>query len=646
MEIQSVLEPKAIAELRSDVVDQIAAGEVVERPAHLVKELVENSIDAGAGEIEVEFDQGGRSVRVTDDGVGIRAEDLGRALARHATSKISAADDIWRLKSYGFRGEALASIGAVSRLELLSRPRSANTASRIISDFGRVNGIEPTAGNPGTTILVNGLFENVPARLKFMKSESAEGSQIRAVVKATAMSRPEIGFRLRTKGKNDFSARAGETFLARAQTVLGLNLHVTHGEFEGIKAEIAFSGPQDVLGNSKGLWFFVQDRWIQDRSLQAAVIEAYRGLLMHGEYPYAVVKLTVPDGEVDVNIHPTKSAVKFRDPPRAFRAVARTLRSALETAPWLSATTRGSAVASAVTADSSRVVTALPSVSSEPMKVSDFTRAYVAPSGRFENGRESQGDARAVTPSTAVEHFRFESSDLDLIQLKKKEMPAHSGAAASMTFATAPEISSAATSRSVWSRMQILGQAAQTYLVCQDEDRLVFVDQHAAHERVAYERLMRAFKTKGAGGSIETQSLLFPLLVDLEPEHVEALAPHLADLAYIGLTVEPMGPRTMSISSLPMILKESVIAKSLKELAVASLERGGSFVFEERIGDVFARMACHSVVRAGQTLSHEEMHQLLVQMDEFPLSSFCPHGRPVSVEYPFGRLERDFGRLS
>ncbi|CAN5694711.1 DNA mismatch repair endonuclease MutL [soil metagenome] len=649
MEMKSMLEPKAIAELRSDVVDQIAAGEVVERPAHLVKELVENSIDAGAGEIEVEFDQGGRSVRVTDDGVGIRAEDLGRALARHATSKISAADDIWRLQSYGFRGEALASIGAVSRLELLSRPRSANTASRIISDFGRVSVIEPTAGNPGTTILVNGLFENVPARLKFMKSESAEGAQIRAVVKATAMSRPEIGFRLRTKGKNDFSARAGETFLARAQTVLGLNLHVTHGEFEGIKAEIAFSGPQDVLGNSKGLWFFVQDRWIQDRSLQAAVIEAYRGLLMHGEYPYAVVKLTVPDGEVDVNIHPTKSAVKFRDPSRAFRAVARTLRSALETAPWLSATTRGSAVASAVTADSSRVVTAMPSVSTEPMKVSDFTRAYVAPADRFENEHKNLGDAAGTPtamPSSAVEHFRFESSDLDLIQLKKKEMPTHAGALASMAFAKEPGIASPATSRSVWSRLQILGQAAQTYLVCQDEDRLVFVDQHAAHERVAYERLMRAFKAKGADGSIETQSLLFPLLIDLEPEHVEALAPHLADLAFIGLTVEPMGPRTMSISSLPMILKESVIAKSLKDLAVASLERGGSFVFEERIGDVFARMACHSVVRAGQTLSHEEMHQLLVQMDEFPLSSFCPHGRPVSVEYPFARLERDFGRLS
>lgn len=624
MEIESSLEPKVILQLPSAVVDQIAAGEVVERPAHLVKELVENSIDARAGDIEVEFDQGGRSVRVTDDGVGISADDLGRALARHATSKIQFADDLWRLQSFGFRGEALASIGAVSHLELLSRPRSQSSASRIVSEFGRLTEVQPTAGNIGTTVLISDLFENVPARLKFLKSEAAEGSQIRAVVKAAALSSPEIGFRLRTKGKIDFSLRAGESFLARAETVLGLKLHLANGEFEGIKAEIAFSGPQDVIGNSKGLWFFVQNRWIQDRSLQAAVTEAYRGLLMHGEYPYVVVKLTVPDGEVDVNIHPTKSAVKFRDSSRAFRAVARTLRSALEKAPWLSATTRGSAVASSATA-----------MKTVAMKVSDFTRAY-------DLKPQTQSDTTYSTGNSAnVVHQRFDSPDLDFIQLKKKELPTALPRDAAL-IQRPPE----ATENFVWSRLQILGQAAQTYLVCQDSDRIVFVDQHAAHERVAFERLMRAWREKGESGQIETQSLLFPLLIDLEPEHVEALSAHFADLSYIGLRVEPMGPRTLSVTSLPVILKESVIAKSLKDLAVASLERGGSFVFEERIGDVFARMACHSVVRAGQALSFEEMHQLLVQMDEFPLSSFCPHGRPVSVEYTLSRLERDFGRLS
>lgn len=632
MSMNSVIEPKSILELRSDVVDQIAAGEVVERPAHLVKELVENSIDAGAGEIEVEFDHGGRSVRVTDDGAGIRPGDLARALARHATSKIQSADDLWKLQSFGFRGEALASIGAVSRLELISRPHAEPSASTVKSEFGRIIPASPGAGNPGTTILVSELFENVPARLKFMKSEAAEGSQIRAVVKAAAMSHPEVGFRLRSKGKSEFTFRAGEHFLARAEAVLGMKLHATSGEFEGIKAEIAFSGPQDVIGNSKGLWFFVQNRWIQDRSLQAAVIEAYRGLLMHGEYPYAVVKLWVPDGEVDVNIHPTKSAVKFRDPSRAFRAVSRTLRAALELAPWLSAETRGSAQASAVTAlretETERPV----------LSVASFTKPYHAREALEPSVAGVQANITNVlseNASPAVQHLRFESSDLDMIQVKKKEMPAALSAA-----------SAASSSKGVWSRMEILGQAAHTYLVCQDGDRMVFVDQHAAHERVAFERLMKAWKAKGEAGTIETQSLLFPHLVDLEPEYVEALLTQIEDLKRIGLYVEAMGPRTVAISSMPTILKEEVIGRSLKDLAQAVLERGGSFVFEERIGDVFARMACHSVVRAGHTLSHEEMRQLLVQMDEFPLSSFCPHGRPVSVEYPFQRLERDFGRIN
>lgn len=617
----SILEPKEIIELRSEVVDQIAAGEVVERPAHMVKELVENSIDAGATEVEIEFDQGGRSVRVTDNGAGILAKDLPRALARHATSKIQTADDLWKLQSFGFRGEALASIGAVSRLDLISRPQAEKNASRIMSEFGRIEPVQPSAGNLGTTVVVNELFENVPARLKFMKSETAESSQIRAVVKAVALSHPHVGLRLRSKAKSEFTFRAGETFGERCQAVLGMKLHSTLGEFEGIKVEIAFSGPQNVLGNSKGLWFFVQNRWIQDRSLQAAVIEAYRGLLMHGEFPFVVAKLMVPDGEVDVNIHPTKSAVKFRDPSRAFRAVSRTLRHALETAPWLGVNSKG------------EVDRGSAQTSVRTLSVADFTRPYRAP--EISRAVESF----SAEPQSAVQHFRFESTDLDLIQMKRKEIPVAPTSAGGLP---APKTDTSG----LWSRMDILGQAGQTYLVCQDADRIVFVDQHAAHERVAYERLMRAWKAKGDAGELETQGFLIPHLVDLEPELLEALMTQAEDLKRIGLFFEPMGPRTVSVSSIPSLLKDSVIERSLKELAAAVLERGGSFVFEERIGDVFARMACHSVVRAGQTLSVEEMRQLLVQMDEFPLSSFCPHGRPVSVEYPFSKLERDFGRIN
>lgn len=614
--------PAPIRELRSDVVDQIAAGEVVERPAHLVKELVENALDAHATQIEVEFDEGGRRVRVTDNGSGIGSGDLKLALARHATSKIAAAEDIWKLNSYGFRGEALASIGAVSALELLSRPPVAAVAHRVRAKYGSVSDVEPSSGNFGTTVTIDGLFENVPARLKFMKSEAAEGAQIRAVVKAAALSAPAVGFRLKTKGRIEFVLKDGEDFLARAKTLLGIELHAAAGEFEGIKAEIAFSGPQDVLGNSKGLWFFVQNRWIQDRSLQAAVQEAYRGLLMHGEYPYAVVKLTVPDGEVDVNIHPTKSAVKFRDPARAFRAVSRTLRAAIEQAPWLNAGKRGSVQASgAIEASPVRSESVTAAVTSYAL--SDFTRTY-------------KPESAAVDGLQTHSPSRFESIDFDRVQ-----RPAKAGA---VVPALRPPNDVAPRTGS-WSRLEVLGQAALTYIVCQDGDRLVFVDQHAAHERVAYEKLMRAWKKKTAKDSeIESQALLLPLVVEMELEFVEALATQVQDLERMGLSLEVVGPRAVAARSIPVLLKESAIEGSLKELAQAVLDRGGGEVFEDKIGDVFARMACHSVVRAGQALSNEQMRALLLQMDEFPLSSFCPHGRPVSVEYPFARLERDFGR--
>lgn len=626
------MEPRPIEELRSEVVDQIAAGEVVERPAHLVKELVENALDADAKDIEVEFDEGGRRVRVSDDGTGIRPSDLKRALQRHATSKISVADDLWRLSSFGFRGEALASIAAVSRIELVSRPKAESVAHRVSAEFGTIKAIEPSAGNLGTSVHIESLFENVPARLKFMKSETAETAQVKAVLKATALSRPDVGFRLKTKGRVDLQFPVASGFLARAKSVLGVKLYETEGEFEGLKVEAVFSGPEDVLGNGKGLWFFVQGRWIQDRSLQAAVVEAYRGLLMHGEYPIAAVKIVVPDGEVDVNISPTKSAVKFRDPSRAFRAVSRTLRSALELAPWMQDGTRGAATASGavpamrdVNAVSAGVVSAVSQYSSqyatgstvprgEGRSVSEFTRPYRAKT-------DESSSASAERPDVEVSRFAA-GEDVSAMAMVYESTPV------------------AETHKGKWSSLKVIGQAGLTYLVCEDGDKLIFVDQHAAHERVAYERLMRAWRE----GGIEAQALLIPLVIELEPESLEALLLQTQDLAKMGFSIEAMGPRSLAISSFPALLKESAVKSGLEELAARTLERGGSFIVEEKIGDVFARMACHSVVRAGQALGLEQMRSLLEQMDEFPLSSFCPHGRPVSVEYPYARLERDFGR--
>ena len=626
--------PSSIQLLSSEVVDQIAAGEVVDRPAHLVKELVENALDAGATSIEIEFDQGGRRVRVTDDGAGIASDELKLALSRHATSKIHGADDLWQLSTFGFRGEALASIAAVSRLTLISRRRD-STAHQIISEFGKLRGPEPVGGNPGTTVLVEELFANVPARLKFMKSEAGESAQIRATLKALALANEGVEFRIRSKGKIENIWPKASGILERANQVLGASkLFETALEYEGFRAHVVYASPHEVTGNARGILVFVQKRWVQDRGLQAAVIDAYRGLLMHGEFPIAVVRLEAPQAEVDVNIHPTKSQIKFRDSQPAFRAVNRALRQGLETAPWLGAEERKAEA------------TPTESTSASRRSVAELTRAYDGPSLQSES---------AMTLEKAPEHSigRFEAPEFSSVNFRKPVDLAAFDTNSGSRERVADAVESYAQSRvprvdanqpidslGAWSRLQVIGQAHLTYILAQDEGRLVLIDQHAAHERVAYERLMRAWK----GGQIEVQSFLLPLTIELEADGAEAVMRVADELDTLGVVVDQSGPLTVAVRAKPAIIGDRALEQALQGLAREIVERGGSFQLEKKISDLCATMACHSVVRAGQALSLEQMRRLLEQMDEFPLSSFCPHGRPVSIEFPFSRLERDFGR--
>ena len=590
----------AITILPNDVIDQIAAGEVVERPAHLIKELVENSLDAGAKKITVEFSEGGRSVKVMDDGQGIPAHELAAALERFATSKISTMNDLWRLASFGFRGEALASISAVSQLTLSSRQPGHELAARIISDFGKKSSVENVGGVFGTQVVIENLFGNVPARLKFMKTAAGEHSQIKQTLKGLALSHPNIEFQIFENQELVEMWPAVENLLQRAQQILGLKKMHFHKKIrEGFEVEVAFASPHDVGRTSKNIWLFAQGRWIQDRTLQAAVMEAYRNLLMHGEYPMVVVKVKVAPDQIDVNIHPTKSQVKFANSQMAFRAVQSTLREALEQAPWLE--TLGSA---AQTAPASR-----------------FTEPYSMPESEPEN-------------------LQFSGSSFSQVQYAKKSLDLN-------------RLSELAESRSQyqpptqekisgpWSRLQVLAQAHLTYLVCQSADQIVFVDQHAAHERVMFERLMRSWQ----GGGLEIQDFLFPLAIDLTTAQMEALSLCEKELQKLGISIEALGPKTLGIKAAPAIIKESALHQALQKTADELLEQGGSFAMEKMMADLCARLACHSAVRAGQALSVEQMTNLLSEMDEFPLSSFCPHGRPVSVEYPFYQLEKDFGRI-
>ncbi len=588
--------------LPAEVRDQIAAGEVVERPAHMVKELVENSLDAHSTQITVKVKNGGRFVEIQDNGQGIQSNQLSLALDRFATSKIRQSDDLWKLKTYGFRGEALASLAAVSRLTLISRTSGDEQASQIKSDFGKKSLIDQVSSDFGTRIIVENLFDNVPARLKFLKSESAEHQAIKNVIKAMALTRAQVEFRYFENDKLILMYSPVSTQIQRTQQVLEIGPLYTAQEktSDGWNVEVHFTAPDQVAKTSKNIWIFVQDRHVQDRALQAALMDAYRSLLMHGEYPIGVLKLKVPEDQVDVNIHPTKSQVKFMDSSQAFRFVHHTLRSELEKGPWLKSP--ASVVAQA---------------SPTPVHFQAPHQALKFDDQAFQVTTYRQKNSEWNIPAR-VEEARTLSYASSLSETKEKT-PIQTG---------------------VWSRLQVMGQVGLTYIVTQDESKVVLIDQHAAHERVAFERLMKSW----AGGKIEIQDFLFPLAIDLTMAQAEVIFQLNESFQKLGVTIERLGPSTIGIKSAPAFVKDSVFAEILEKMADEVLDKGGSFQFEKKVVDICATLACHSVIRAGQALSIAEMKSLLEQMDEFPLSSFCPHGRPVSLEWTFDKLEKDFGR--
>jgi DNA mismatch repair protein MutL len=598
--------------LPAEVVDQIAAGEVVERPSHLVKEIVENSLDAGATRVHIEFSDGGRTVKVTDNGQGLSPEDLPKALDRFATSKISVAEDLWKLKTFGFRGEALASISAVSHLTLTSRPADKAQAYQLVSAFGKRQSVDPIGGSPGTAVTIERLFENIPARLKFLKSDAAEHTAIKNTLKALALSHFDVEFKVQEAGRLVSYWPVTASRLERVQQILEIKpLYEGTAQRENVWAHAVFADPHTVAKTSKNIWLFAQNRWIQDRSLQAAVMEAYRHLLMHGEFPMAVVWVETDPDFIDVNIHPTKSQVKFQDPSLAFRAVQASLRDALEKAPWLKAAER----------QSQKTNYALPNFSTQELK------------------------------QPTVGNFSFQDHNIERAQFARKDFgwSAPQSTQGPQMTQVMQTLQNAAESRlatetnaGFWSALEVLGQANQTYIICQARDRIVFVDQHAAHERVVFEKLMSAWR----GGKIDIQEQLIPLAIDLSQDKVEALLQIAPDLEKLGVFIELLGPGTIGVKAAPLFIKDSILSKVLDQVSTEMLEQGGSYSLERAVGDICATMACHSVVRAGQTLSIPQMQNLLEEMDQFPLSSFCPHGRPVSVDYPFYKLEKDFGRIS
>ncbi len=611
-----------IKTLPQEVINQIAAGEVVERPAHLVKELVENSIDAGATNIEIEFSQGGRFVRIKDNGSGMSPEDIEKCIERHATSKIIKSNDLWSLNSFGFRGEALSSISSVSKITIQSKQESSEGVGLIVH-HGIKENITKSSLGVGTQITVEELFKNTPARLKFLKSEAAEHTQIKNIIKGMAISHYKIAFKVICKNELLYFWKSANSLKERVLDVLHQkNLYTGSGEAEGYKAKVIISDPKNTFKTSRELWFYVNGRLIKDRGLQAAVMGAYRSLLMHGEFPLAVVCLEPPQGEVDVNIHPTKSQVKFQNSSNAFRAVHRAVRSVLESAPWLGDVLPTQSVSVSRPAVDPAVNSASEVVNYAPVQVSQsflgeaFSKTqYKQKTINMNTEATPNVQAWAETPSLSEKASDQLSESM---VVKAKESQANK-----------------------WSSLQVIGQVDLTYIMAQSDEAVLFIDQHAAHERVAYETLVEHW----SNGSIDVQNFLVPLTVEVSEEGAQAIENQKQDWEKLGVFLERLGVNSIAINAAPQLLKEKALKTVIKETAEELISSGGSYSLETKIRDICATLACHSVVRAGHSLSLSEMESLLKDMDRFPLSSFCPHGRPVYIKQNFTQLEKEFGRI-
>ncbi len=598
--------------LPSEVINQIAAGEVVERPAHMVKELIENALDAGASEITIDFWNGGQDLILTDNGSGMSKEDLCLSVDRNATSKIQIANDLWSLSSYGFRGEALASISSVSDFAIKSRLKDSARGHVLSVRFGNKGIVEDCDMPVGTQISISGLFENVPARKKFLKSANNEVLQIKTVLKAAALANPNVTFRILKEHTLELYWGQSENCLQRAMDVLDQTaLYELRATLGALSAQVVVASPTVTQKTSKNIWIFVNGRFVQDRGLQAAVTEGYRTTLMHGEYPIAVVFLTCPGADVDVNVSPTKSSVRFSDSSLAFRVVHHAVRSVVtqkseyqipEPAPL------DSAVDPVQSWDPKNWVRKVEK--QDVMLVQDSN-------GDSSLGSEGLAFSRQV-PEAEPPIVRANQSSLfsDFVVGTKKQK----------TFC--------------YSQLEPLAQIKETYIVCETQNEMILVDQHAAHERVMFEKLRAGWD----GEKLEIQSYLVPLTLEIREEWLDVVVANKSEFLRFGIEVEQIGPSTLAVNSAPSALKEKAIEAAIHRFCDEVERRGGSFAFEHVVDHLVATLACHSAIRAGQRLSNAEMRSLLVQMDEYPLSGFCPHGRPVHIELNYDFIEKEFGR--
>lgn len=622
-----------IRRLPETLVNQIAAGEVVERPASALKELVENSLDAGASHIDIQLRDGGRTlIAVSDDGCGMDADELALAVERHATSKLPD-DDLVHIKSLGFRGEALPSIGAVARVSITSRAQGADGAWTLRVEGGKVSDAEPAAHSQGTRIEVRDLFFATPARLKFLKTPRTELSHAVEMINRLAMAHPEVGFTLSDGNRTvvRLSPAQGDMLtqrLDRLGAVMGRAFSDNAIEVEAQRENVRLTGyiglPTLNRGNAQQQYMFVNGRPVKDKLFFGAVRGAYRDFLAHDRYPYVALYLELEPEDVDINVHPAKTEVRFRDPGLVRGLIVGALKHALAEAGHRASTTVSDAALGSLHGGGQGGGRPAMAFQSRP------------PGGAYGGGRVPQGLSDRATA------FQAPSSDPYQGRFADQDMPP--AARPAVDGDQAPWDAETANGYGEDLRAYPLGvaraQLHQTYIVAQTADGIVVVDQHAAHERLVYERMKRAME----GGGIPRQGLLLPEVVELDEAAAHRLVERADEFKDLGLVLEPFGEGAVVVRETPAMLGETDVHKLVRDLADDLAEVGEAMALKDRLADVAATMACHGSVRAGRRLNGDEMNALLREMEATPHSGQCNHGRPTYVELKLADIEKLFGR--
>ncbi|HEX9264855.1 MAG TPA: DNA mismatch repair endonuclease MutL [Candidatus Binatia bacterium] len=573
--------------LSDEMASRIAAGEVVERPASVVKELLENSLDAGATEIFLSIEKSGTSlIQVSDNGEGMAPEDLTLAVERHATSKLKADADLFRIATLGFRGEALPSIGSVAKMEIISRSAQAPMGHRLRVDGGKRDELRPTAASFGTTIEIKDIFFNTPARRKFLKAPATELSHICDVLNRMALANPSAHFRLQHDGRTVADYISVADGQDRLYQVFGREIAKGLAPFRWSQGDLAVHGFLSVaptsFPNARYLFTFVNRRYVRDKVLTHAVIQGYETLLMKGQYPAVVLFLDLPFEDVDVNVHPAKYEVRFRRQSDVHEAVARAIRQAL------------------------RQEAKDPSAQSSTYLPGSFSgvRETPLPYGVFSVLASTQNSQVCnevfVMPTAAdVRHEGFFAS------------------------------------------MRILGQILGCYLICASAKGLALIDQHAAHERVAFEKLRQQLNA----GQVAMQTLLMPQIVELSAGETMLLEQKLGVLERFGFALEPFGPSAYAVTAAPALLPEGDYGQVVRQMVADLADVNTSEKLRAHLEDRLATIACHSVIRANRILEMDEMRALLRDLDQIDFATQCPHGRPVLIEISRDELERMFKRV-